>query len=160
MEPEPIKAVKVALEGLGFTKIVSKQLSTENTANREMVTFTYNEFQDVHGNLRDVSTYHWYGLSKNGYGIKYHIGTKQFTAHVRKFQGMEALGFKPKCLHPVDKHCTCNTPNNNNYFRRKGADPREGEKKAMLEAAALNGEHQSKPHNPMLLGTSGPSTFL
>mmetsp|Transcript_46906 Transcript_46906/g.100087 ORF Transcript_46906/g.100087 Transcript_46906/m.100087 type:complete len:91 (+) Transcript_46906:1238-1510(+) len=88
----------------------------------------------------DASIFDWHALSTFGEGIRFHMGTKFHTSHVRKFQGMSSMGFKAVCFHPLDKACTCNVPRNPRS-RRMGGDTnaRDGEKQALAEARALMG---------------------
>ena len=107
-EEHVIRHLNHSLTALGFKGVQSTQSKTPQNVKLNLVHCKFDTF-DTCG---VASEFDWHSLSeaaaknKNG-GIQYHIGTRLFRAHVRKFSFMTAFKLKPVCFHPLSMKCLC-----------------------------------------------------
>ena len=81
----------------------------------------------------------WHRLSAHSEGIKFHIGTTDYTtAILHVFCDVDALNLKRRCFHPTGIFCNCVTASSNRMTSQANAmSPEEMAMLAIKAARAL-----------------------
>ena len=89
----------------------------------EMVHVEYKNITKADGSEVDPRELDWHQLSAHSEGIKFHIGTTNYTASLRVFRDMDALNLKRRCFHPKGLFCNCVSASSNRMMQATSHSP-------------------------------------
>ena len=104
----------------------------------ELVHVDYTSIAKSDGTEINPEEMDWHRLSAHSEGIKFHIGTTNYTALLRVFCDVDALNLKRRCFHKTGTFCNCVTaPSNRMASQATAKSPEEMAMLAIKAARAL-----------------------